>query len=110
ELAELYAGGLVEPNPDCSVGPDGGDRDLLQCIGWLWRERPQSGIQVAPDSPACYLHRILPHRGYRQPARRPHSRESAKSSQPLSIPTRAVMESLTAIPRHDRPRGPKGTR
>src|SRR5271165_351614 len=36
ELAGLNAGCLVEPNPPCGLGFDGGDSHLLQLVGWLW--------------------------------------------------------------------------
>ena len=58
ELAGIYAGGVVEPHPNCSVGVDGGHRLML-----LLADR----VRCAPDGSAhisapadCCVHRLLP--------------------------------------------------
>src|SRR5215831_8349204 len=44
ELARLYTGSVVEPDPVCGVGSDGGDRHLLGRAGWIRGATPQSGV------------------------------------------------------------------
>ena len=44
ELARLYTGSVVEPDPVCRVGSAGGDRHLLGRAGWIRGATPQSGV------------------------------------------------------------------
>src|SRR5215468_7532111 len=46
ELARLYAGSVVEPDPVCGVGSDGGDRHLLGRAGWIRGATPQAEFKL----------------------------------------------------------------
>ena len=57
ELAGIHAGSLVEPNPNSGMGPDGGDRHLLQPVTRLRRARHQGGTNPITYPAACRVHR-----------------------------------------------------
>src|SRR5215471_9985042 len=94
ELARLHASGMAEPTAVRCMGPDVDGCHLFQCAGWIRSAKSQRGILVASGAAACYFHRFLSHSGNRHPARTPHSCETTKSPEPLSIPTLSVMGNL----------------
>ena len=101
ELAGIYAGFLVEPNPASGLGSDGCDRRLLQLVGRLWCTSPQSGRLPDVNFTDSGVHLVLSHRGHGQPTWRRHSRATAKSNKLGSIPTGALTRAGREGPKLD---------